>query len=66
MLMMAAVWQAAGQRPLIMAGSTGYMFTPPPTQPSVAVYPPPEHGVLAAGLDFRGNAYRSKGEVTVY
>ena len=57
---------ARAQRPLIMAGSPDYMFTPPPTQPSVEVYPPPEHGVLAAGLDFRGNAYRSKGEVTVY
>ena len=62
-IIMAVSWQAAGQRPLVMAGASGYMFTPPPTQEAVTINTSIHSGDYG---DFKGNAYRPGHAVTVY
>ena len=70
-MMMAAMWQAEAQRPVIPAGTSGYMCMPPPTQDSVSIRPTYAYrgnwGGKKVGTDFIGDAYRSpKDGVTVY
>lgn len=69
--LMAAMWQVDAQRPVIPAGTSGYMCTPPPTLDSVVVTPTYAYrglwGGRKVGYDFIGDAYRSpKNGVTVY
>ena len=63
-MIMAVSWQAAAQRPLIMSGSAGFMFEPPPTQDSVRLYSSQMYGQRVRNY-FYGNAYRPGREVTV-
>ena len=39
-ILMAMLWQASAQRPVIPAGTGEYMCMPPATQDSVSIYPP--------------------------
>ena len=70
-ILMAMLWQASAQRPVIPAGTGEYMCMPPATQDSVSIYPPDAYfgrlGGYRVGTDFIGDAYRSpKNGVTVY
>ena len=67
-LLSAVTWQVQAQRPLIMSGSPGYMFMPPPTEDSVQLQyvTGPNVGCSVIGCDFRGNAFRPGHPVTVY
>ena len=63
-LFLVVAWQVLAQRPVIPAGSQGYMFTPPPSQDSVII----EHCMYGQSVrpDFIGNAFRSPHGTIVY
>ena len=66
-ILMAAMWQVQAQRPVIMAGSPGYLFTPPPTQENVIIQSTIQYNFpLNAGTPFHGNAYRPSHGAWVY
>ena len=61
---MVTVWQVSAQRPVIPAGSPGYMFTPPPTQEGVKI----DNFVYgqSVNVSFLGTAFRPAHDVMVY
>ena len=70
-LLIGGIGSTHAQRPVIPAGTSGYMCMPPPTQDSVSVKPTQAYlgygGGKKVGTDFIGDAYRSpKNGVTVY
>ena len=63
-LVLLAGWQVSAQRPVIPAGSPGYMFTPPPTQEGVEMS---DYMYGQRVYDsFFGTAYRPAHEILVY
>ena len=59
--------QLAAQRPLIPAGSPGYLFMPPPTEDSVTItWTTVGYYGHPMGTDFRGTAYRPPHGAWVY
>ena len=60
-----AGWQVSAQRPVIPAGSPGYMFTPPPEQENVRVYSNSMYWQRVID-SFMGTAYRPAHDVMVY
>jgi hypothetical protein len=59
----------AAQTPILPAGSPGYLFTPPPTQPGV-YFDASAYQLRLSNISpfcyFRGNAYRLPHVTTVY
>ena len=67
-MMMAMACVAVAQRPVITAGSPGYMYTPHPTAyvyDSTQIYPNWMYSQRVR-VNFYGNAFRSPNGVTVY
>ena len=69
-LLLAVSWQVAAQRPLIMSGSPGYMYMPPPTEDLVRLYYTTSDmggwNNLGYNYDFVGNAFRPGHPIEVY
>ena len=65
-IMVVAMWQVGAQRPVIMAGSPGYLFTPPPTQANVRIISTTYNFPVRDGTPFVGNAYHPSHGAWVY